>query len=189
MMTDKKAIATEDATAMAFLHMARQYHEAADDLFAANERRKETAGHRTINDPVYFSYFHTAELALKAYLRSHGLAIRGTDRFGHGLTELYEECRGLGLAIGPDDRFTIGNIVSLLKSGNAYQGFRYFTLNTSSVPSLEWTREVVGALMQVVAKEVEARENPQEIAAKGFKMVFTFPKPTPKPSGQPESLS
>jgi hypothetical protein len=108
--------ATEDVLAMAFLNTARQYHEAAALMFAAhNEKTK--AERYTLQEPTYFLFLHTVELALKAFLRAHNLPIHGTERMSHGLTELYEECRSLGLVIGSEDRFSIGNIVGLFGIG------------------------------------------------------------------------
>jgi len=168
----------EDVSAMATLHMARQYHEAADELFAVNERRKGTVDQYKIDDPVYLLYFQTVELALKAFLRSHGLPIAGTNRKGHNLKALHEECQALGLKLGADDRLTIGNIIGLLVSGNVDHGFRYYSKKATSLPDLSWTREVVADLMRVVAPEVVARDIPP--AKPSVKGVMTFPKPTPK---------
>jgi HEPN domain-containing protein len=136
-----------DGHAMSILDMARQYHEAAEELFAAGERRASAGGQRAITALTYFLYFHTMELAFKAYLRAYDRPIPKT----HELTKLYEECRTLGLVIGLDDRISIGNIVNLLESGNEYQGFRYFNLNPTSQPDLAWTREVGDALMRKVS--------------------------------------
>jgi hypothetical protein len=96
----------EDVSAMATLHMARQYHEAADELFAVNERRKGTVDQYKIDDPVYLLYFQTVELALKAFLRSHGLPIAGTNRKGHNLKALMRSAKRSGW-LGADDRLTI----------------------------------------------------------------------------------
>jgi hypothetical protein len=96
--------------AMAHLSFARQYHGAAEQLF--DQRR-------TLYHPVYFLYFHTVELALEAFLFSCNVK----PEKNHKLMELYEECRNHGLVIGPYDQFDIGNIVSLLESGNKFQGF------------------------------------------------------------------
>jgi hypothetical protein len=137
-------------SAMAFFNFARQYHEAANCLF------KE---HGALRDPIHFLYFHTVELALKAFLRSHDIRILGTWRgrpSGHQLTKLYEECRILGLTIGPDDKFQIGNIVTNLDKANEYQGLRYFNPKSGVMAALSWTREVVEQLMQTVELHLKA---------------------------------
>jgi hypothetical protein len=136
-----------DAHAVSYLGFAKQYHQAANQLLDLH------ATDGLLRDPIYFLYFHTVEMALKAFLRAHNVPIIGTQRArekGHSLTKLYEECRRLGLKIGPDDRFGIANIVNLLDSGNKYQGFRYFTLESGGLPDLSWTRKVVAQLMDAV---------------------------------------
>jgi hypothetical protein len=152
--------------AMAFLGSARQYHGAAEQLF---EQRRE------FYHPVYFLYFHTVELALKAFLFSCNVKPKG----GHSLTTLYEDCRKHGLIIGPYDQFDIGNIVSLLESGNRSQGFRYITQTSRSLPDFSWTREVVGELMEAVARHlgVDLKQKPVPGVAVRFDMVFSRPVP------------
>jgi hypothetical protein len=58
--------AKQDASAMALFNMARQYHNVANELLliATTKRWKPW-------DPLYLLYFHTIELALKAFLRTH----------------------------------------------------------------------------------------------------------------------
>jgi len=149
--------------ALAFLGSARQYHGAAEQLF--DQRRN-------LYHPVYFLYFHTVELALKAFL--HSLDV--PPKMGHKLTELYEECRKNGLVIGPEDQFQIGNIVSLLESGNKHHSFRYMAKKPRSLPDFSWTREVVGELMQAVARhlEVDLKEKPVPGVAVRFDIVHAW---------------
>ncbi len=139
-----------DAGAKAFLNFARQYYAAANTVFEHSQQ---------LWYPLYFLYFHAAELLLKAFLRANDLPILGTDRKSHKLTELYEECRNLGLVVdcANQDRFQVKNIVSLLESGNEYQGFRYWSGGGSSMPPLGWTREVVGQMLQAIESFVEAK--------------------------------
>ncbi len=164
-----------DVSAMAFLNMAREYQEAADHLLTEKERKKHAGDAFVVSDPIYFLYIHTVELALKAYLRSHNIPILGTQRKSHNLTDLYEESRSLGLVVGANDRVTIGNIVSLLESGNRYQRFRYFNLEGGSMPDLTWTREVVGNLMRALTARVGERTAPETPAA--WRWVFGKPRP------------
>jgi hypothetical protein len=76
-----------------------------------------------LQSPLYLLYNHAAELAFKAFLMAKNIPFPKT----HELAKLYAECRSLGLVIGPNDRFEIGTIVSLLDSGNKDQGFRYLS--------------------------------------------------------------
>jgi hypothetical protein len=138
-----------EMSAKAFLYMARQYYEAAEELFVARERRVGSGGQREITDPTYFLYYHAIELAFKAYLRAHNTPFKKN----HEITELYKKCQQLGLVIGPD--FHSKNVVSLLESGEDYIRFRYFSLKSTSQPDLSWTREVVGSVMQTLSDKLD----------------------------------
>jgi HEPN domain-containing protein len=159
-----RAKPTTDPSPGAILNYARQYHEAADALFISK---------RHLDRPINALYFHTVELALKAYLRAHG---RHPAR-SHKIGNLYSECRALGLKISSDDRVGLENIVSLLESGNRDMGFRYFTRESGSEAELGWTREVVGQLMQVAATFVQPNgPAPGRLA----RLKFVFGKPVDK---------
>lgn len=61
------AVKTADETAMAFLNMAREHHDAANELFAVSERRPRVHPyHRPLSSPLGLAYFHALELGLKA---------------------------------------------------------------------------------------------------------------------------
>jgi hypothetical protein len=170
-----------DVAAKAFLNYARGYHEAADQLFnLSQDRLREASNKHSMNDPIRFLYFHTVELALKAFLRSQNLPILGTSRQTHRLTKLYEECRNLGLRIGADDRVGIGNIVGLLEKGNEDQAFRYFDLRSGVMADLSWVREVVGQLLSAVETHVDPY--PRQDAAPGpvAKLTIIWGKPVPR---------
>jgi len=156
---------TADVSAMAYFNRARRYHEAAKCLF--NE-------HSALQDPIHFLYFHTVELALKAFLRSHNLPSRKM----HNLTKLYEECRNLGLKIGPADKFQIGNTVSLLDKANEGQGLRYYNPKSGVMAALSWTSEVVEHLMRAVEMHLGAQQGPTPGPA--VKLTITWGKPVPK---------
>jgi hypothetical protein len=162
-----------DVSAMAFLNMAREYHSAANQLSGL--------GRGSLSNPINFLYFHTVELALKAFVRSFNRPIRKS----HNLTKVYEECRSLGLKIGPADRFEIGNIVTLLDSGNEDQGFRYFNWKSGSMATSSWIREVVEQLMRAVETHVEARAQHEATAVPAgpaIKLTMIFGKPVPRAS-------
>jgi HEPN domain-containing protein len=84
-----------DASAMALLNRARQFYKMAENSFG--ERA-------TLRHALFQNYFHTAELALKAYLRAHD-----NERTGHHLSQLHEEARQLGLTI-PGDPHALHNV-------------------------------------------------------------------------------
>jgi hypothetical protein len=156
---------------MAFFNFARRYHEAANCVF------KEQGA---LSDPAHFLYFHTVELALKAFLRSHDIQILGTwrsSRSGHQLTKLYDECRILGLKIRSDDKFQIGNIVSNLDQANEYQGLRYYNPKSGVMASLSWTREVVEQLMQAVELRFRGLRRKVPAPAPDLKVTLIWGKP------------
>ncbi len=164
-----------DGGAKAFLGFGQQYYAAANTVLEHSP---------LLWYPLYFLYFHAAEMLLKAFLRANDLPILGTERKSHKLTELYEECRSLGLVVhsANQDRFLVKNIVSLLESGNEYQGFRYWSGGGSSMPELGWTREVVGQLLQAVESFVEAKFGKDIGPAVATGIVAVYGKPRPRSS-------
>jgi HEPN domain len=160
----------------AILNMARDYADAANELFMiADARPKIQSGYLPLSSPLYLLYSHAAELALKAFLQAKNVPPQKT----HELAKLYAASRDLGLMIGPQDRFQIGNIVSLLDSGNKDHGFRYFNLESCTRPDLSWVREVIPELIRAVEPHVPDSPAP----GKGAKMILTFLKPRPKTDG------
>ena len=161
-----------DASAMALLNYGRKYHQAAEIVF------DQAASDPGLTPVLNFLYFHTVELLLKSYLRAHG-----REPWGHKISELYEEARQLGL-IMQHDPLGLHNIVSLLESGNVDMGFRYFTLKSGNEPDLNWTRRVVGELLQIVAPVVESAHN-KSADGKPVHLRITWSMPAPKTSNQP----
>lgn len=53
------------------------------------------------------------ELALKAFLRSHGKTV-STGRDGHDIVTLHGRCQALGLRLPGDDPHGLENVVKLL---------------------------------------------------------------------------
>jgi hypothetical protein len=109
---------SSDINPMAYLNWAREYGDAADELLKASEQRPKIYGNRELGNPISFLYLHAIELAFKAFLRFQNQKIYTSGRASHDIAVLYARCQKLGLTLGPDDRFTIGNIVNLLSSGN-----------------------------------------------------------------------
>lgn len=93
-MRQQRPNSTADVSAANFFNFAREYHNAADELYNLHPEC-------SFSNPIYFLYFHSVELALKAFLRSFNIPIQGTRRKSHKLTELYQECRDLGPKLGP----------------------------------------------------------------------------------------
>jgi hypothetical protein len=169
----KKAV--PEVSAKAFLYMARQYHAAAEELFAGRERRISSGSQPERDDPIYFLYYHAIELAFKAYRRAYNLPNEET----HSLKKLYKECQELELVIGPE--FHIQNLVNLLESGGKeYLRFRYFSLQSSSLPEFAWIREGVGAVMQTISDKIHALFPSDGQPPRAVKMSVIFGKPVPK---------
>ena len=128
---------------------------------------------------MYFLYAHAIELGLKAFLRAANVPIAGGKRKHHQITELYEECRAVGLKIGPDDAFDLRNVIVLLEGANEEQGLRYFKQKGSSIPELSWTHDTVEKLLQAIEHSVKKKAEPDGIVpGRIVKLDFTFGKPT-----------
>lgn len=164
---------------MAFLNMARDYADAANELFMiADARPKIQDRHLPLSSPRYLLYSHAAELALKAFLGAKNIPT--FER--HEFAKLYEKSQRAGLVM--NHRFEIGNLMSLLDSGNKKQGFRYFNLESCTVANLSWVREGIPELIRAVEPHVQAHI---DIGPRGAKMTAIFSKPTLKPGGRPKS--
>jgi hypothetical protein len=171
-MPTEKPQPQQAAYPMAFLNMARDYADAANELFMIADARPKIQGQLPLSSPLYLLYSHAAELVLKAFLQAKGT---NTPKI-HGLAKLYAQSRSLGLVI--DQRFEIESLVSFLDSGNKGQGFRYFYLESGSLgltADLSWLREVIPELIRAVEPHAQAH-----IASGGAKMTLVFGKPVPK---------
>jgi hypothetical protein len=170
----------KDVKPMAFVNTAREYRAAADALLTVSEQMAKEGSHTKFTDPIYFLYFHTIELALKGYLRASGVSMIGKKRRTHELLKLYEECRQLGLVVGPDDRFDIRNVIDLLETSNEFQGLRYFSLKSRTLPDLAWTRTAVGLLVTTVESEVLQRFPGSNVPGPAARVNMIFSKASPK---------
>lgn len=156
---------------------ARAYYDAATVILDKRRNASEASGRGGArDDPIYFLLFHAMELALKAFLLSYNQSVQKT----HDIKGLYEQCCTLGLRIGPEDRFSIGNVVTLLKGANKQHGLRYFAAPSRVVPELSWTCEVVEQLLQTIAPGIEARSQQRAPRNRGLILTMTMEKPKPK---------
>ena len=165
-----KAKQTIEIEPISFLNRAREFYAAAERAFDLRS---------SLNMPLYFLYFHTLELAFKAFLRSHNVPTRELkDKKGHELTELYEDCRKRGLVIVRSDPFQIGNVLNMLQRANEYQGLRYFNPDLAALPSLALTREVVLEVIQSVESRLQTASMAAPLPAS--KLVFIWDEPRAK---------
>jgi len=92
---------------MAFLNMARDYADTANELFMiADARPKIQDRHLPLSSPLYLLYSHAAELALKAFLGAKNIPT--FER--HEFAKLYEKSQRAGLVM--NHRFEIGNLMA-----------------------------------------------------------------------------
>jgi hypothetical protein len=183
--------------AAAFLNMARDYADAANELFAIADARPKIIGHLPpLSRPLYFLYSHAAELAFKAFLTAKNVPISEiTDhKIRHNLPKLHEKSRNLGLVIGGSNGLGIDDVVSLLHNEIKDHGFRYYVLGvlpasrppasgppgrkmpSVTIPHLSWVREVTVELLKAVEPHM-----PNNVAPAGvLKGTFIFPKPVSK---------
>lgn len=157
-----------DPRAADFLNFAREYLSAANRLLDSGG--EDSTNPYRAGAPIYFLYFHAVELALKAFLRSFNRPIPKGPA-GHNLRERYKECRDLGLAISPEDRFAstlgpfageLGNIVTLLEAGNEDHAFRYGKQVRAELrASLPWIRDVVEQLILSTGAHLQAHSPKQ----------------------------
>jgi hypothetical protein len=148
------------------LGLARQYFKAAEAVFEKDP---------LLRRPLYYLYFHVVELLLKAFLRANGKKPKGN----HEITELLRQALALGLAIPTDTE--IWGIVNLLTSGNTEHAFRYGTSKTvTTQPDLNWTRNGVAKLVEVVSKFVDPDDSTSKKGTP-VSIQITFGKPVRKP--------
>jgi hypothetical protein len=155
---------------IAFIKLAREFYNLA---------KRSSDLEATLSKPLYFLYFHALELAFKAYLRSHRVPTSELQKKnkGHTITVLYEDCRRLGLVIGPSDQTDIGNIVNMLQMANEYQGLRYFNPDLKSLPTLAWTRGTVGELITSIEVKLDVAA---AVPGPATKLMFVWAKPEPR---------
>lgn len=149
--------------AEALLSYAEQYHHAATLLFSAQHE---------VQAPLYFLYAHAIELSLKAYLRTRN----ATTSVNHSLSRLEALC----LANGMQDNQHLHNVIELLESERAKQGYRYFLAKSTVRPSLDYVRDVVNALVPAVAAQVHANPSADADSAVALKMAVGKPERRPK---------
>jgi hypothetical protein len=170
-MTSRKASA--EINPLAFANMSARYEKAASILHA----RKDS----DLQDPTYFLYFHAAESALKGFLRSKGKKTEDLRKQGgRQLSQLYEACIKENLRIVGAEPLSVKNVITLLDGGNDYQGFRYFTLESQTIPNLDWTSEVVGVLVKEIKDILTASDPDAGKPSRLEKIEMIISKPQPK---------
>lgn len=140
--------------ATALFRGAKQYHLSANTLYASDNRK-------SMEDPLYFLFAHTIELALKAFTRIHGAPFKAI----HDLDQLLADGQKLGLVVSRSTSDAIKN----LKSENDVHGFRYFVFASAFRTEADWLRQGVDELMTTVQTTLDKlpREKENGIVFKG----------------------
>jgi hypothetical protein len=141
--------------ASATLRMAIKYLGAANKLFKAQTVRTEKKPDiGPWASPIYFLYFHSIELTLKAYLLSFNIDVKRI----HTITKLYRQCVNRKLSLGANDRTGIANVINLLESNSKGADFRYFDPKSGgTLPELKWTRQESNKLLKTVVQSLRRK--------------------------------
>lgn len=142
---------------------ARQYHRAATALLL---------NVKGVEEPLYFLYVHSIELALKAYLRSRDRPLFEK----HGLVTLLDNSEKHGFHVDRDLR----NVVELLESENKRHGYRYFVAGQTSRPGMDYVPGVVDALMRAVEGHLKSSICSSLPRRGAVRMVFGKPHTKPQ---------
>ena len=155
-------IKTTKFSESAFLNLAREYHNAANTLFPTAQEVKL---------PIYFLYVHALELAFKAYLEAHH---QPTPKC-HDLEKLCSLCIKCGLPVGKQE---FANVIQGLGCENDEHGFRYYQFKSTVIPTIDYLRDFVDAMMLVIAEDVD--KQCVKGSKKGVVVKMTFGKPQRK---------
>lgn len=106
-------------------------------------------------DPAYTLYFHSLELALKAFLRYRQVPTDELRRheLGHDISALLERSIVEGLALSPELLAHIRTLAGILNEANRYQGLRYWN-GGGDIPNPDWTTETIEQLLSAVTARV-----------------------------------
>ena len=159
-------VKNEDIRFGAFINGAINYCDHADILLHSPARNQNA------NDPVYLLYFQAAELVLKGFLVYGGE--KAPSRWRHNLPKIYADCLTCGLVPTVKRSLDLSNVIGLLHSANKNEGLRYFTLDFSTKPELEWTSEIVRMLIGLVVEQTGHQFGP---AGPAVKLTATMSRP------------
>jgi hypothetical protein len=141
--------------ASAALLLAIRYLGAANKLLSMqSQQTKKKPEVGPWASPIYFLYFHSIELALKAYLWS----VNVNPQRIHTITKLYKQCLNQKLPSGVRDLTGLANVINLLESNSEGVGFRYFDpTSKGSLPELKWTQKEANRLLKTVAQSLRRK--------------------------------
>jgi hypothetical protein len=104
------------------------------------------------NEPIYYLYCHTMELAMKGYLRAKGMSEKELSRhpFGHSLLNLWQACLKRQLVM--DEQSMVPTVIGKLDqyTTGKYK-FRYVRIGVMDLLSLDDVRTATTRLIEAVS--------------------------------------
>jgi len=116
---------------LGFYNLAEDFYRAAAVCQAAVENRRIRLRYDFV---LYHLHTHSIELALKAFLRAHGLSVAELKKLSHGLVAIYERCVSLRMRVKKPKR--TAQVAQWLDELSRTQTFRYFEMGTLTLPTL-----------------------------------------------------
>jgi hypothetical protein len=170
----------EPSNAMDFFELALAYQLSANRLFERLPPQPRIG--LPLSDPVYFLYYHAAELVLKALLLSEGAPVE--ER--HGIRDLFTNCQTYQLLDIVDKHRELYNLMVFLgglrenEKEDYGMGYRYASRN-GAVPILEEVREGVAELIAYIEPRLEKWAKANPVAGQVTRLRYAIGKWTKQP--------
>lgn len=117
----------------------KAYQQAANQLV-------RVAGELNVTAPIYYLYCHAIELALKGYLRAHGVTLDELKGLRHRLQPLLKRARTHGLDQGTPTKGYI-DLTAALDAYIKEHEFRYVITSLKRLPMLNALRDATERLL------------------------------------------
>jgi hypothetical protein len=170
----------EPSQAMEFFELTLAYQVSADRLFEQLPPQPRIG--LPLSDPVYFLYYHAAELVLKALLLSDDALVEPK----HGIRDLFTDCQTRQLLDIVDKHRELYNLMVFLGGLRENDvedngiGYRYASRN-GFVPKLEDVREGVGELIAYIKPRLENWAKANRVAGQVTRLRYAIGKWTKQP--------
>jgi|SRR5271165_3235462 len=169
----------EPSQAMEFFELALAYQVSADRL--CEQLPPQPRIGLPLSDPVYFLYYHAAELVLKALLLSDGAPLERK----HGIRDLFTNCQTNQLLDIVDEHRELYNLMVFLGGLRENEedygiGYRYASRN-GFVPKLEEVRAGVGELIAYITPRLENWAKANGVAGQVTRVRYAIGKWTKQP--------
>lgn len=155
----------DPSQAMEFFELARAYQYSANKLLDQLPPKPRIG--LPLSDPIYFLFYHSTELALKACLLSDAAPVKQR----HGIRELFQNCQTRQLLDIVDGHHELYNLIVFLgglRDDNKEDhgiGYRYASRN-GLAPDLEWVRDGVRELIAKITPLLEIWTDANGIAGR-----------------------